>query len=227
MQAKPHYRTPPKAVLWLATLGLLVAGCHTDMWTQKKVRYLEPSDVFADGAGARPLPAGTVARGHTKEDEPYFTGFDGGRLVESIPARAYDEVRKNAKLVQAHGSVEVAMLKRGEEVFNIVCANCHGKVGDGQGMIALRGFSVQRPPATYHSDRLRRMPIGHFVDVIGNGYGVMFSQATRVAPEDRWPVAAYIRALQLSQHANAGVLGEADRAEIDRATAEQREEGAR
>ncbi len=89
-------------------------------------------------------------------------------------------------------------LARGRERFNIYCAVCHGATGDGNGMIVQRGFPQ---PPSFHDQRLRDAPAGHFVDVITNGYGVMYSYASRVAPEDRWAIAAYIRALQLSQHA--------------------------
>lgn len=210
--------------LLLVGAALAVAGCHTDMWTQPKLKPLQESSVFSDGFGSRPLVPGTVAQGHLKDDDAYFTGFANGRLVDAIPPRAFDELQKNVQLMKQYdNNVEVAMLKRGQEVYNIVCANCHGKVGDGQGMIALRGFSVRRPPGNFHTDRLRQIPTGHFYDVILNGFGVMYSMAPRVAPEDRWPVVAYIRALQLSQHATGNVLDPNDRTKIDEAVIRQRE----
>jgi mono/diheme cytochrome c family protein len=98
--------------------------------------------------------------------------------------------------------VTLELLKRGQERFNIYCSPCHGRLGDGKGMISQRGFNVRRPVASYHSDRLRKMPVGYFYDVITNGYGAMYSYASRVEPEDRWAIVSYIRVLQLSQHAS-------------------------
>src|SRR5579871_5361339 len=92
-------------------------------------------------------------------------------------------------------------IRRGQERFNIYCSPCHGRIGDGKGMIWQRGFAPNITVATYHTDRLRKMPIGHFYDAITHGYGRMFSYAARVEPQDRWAIAAYIRVFQLSQHA--------------------------
>jgi mono/diheme cytochrome c family protein len=89
-------------------------------------------------------------------------------------------------------------LERGRERYDIFCSVCHGRTGEGNGMIVQRGFP---PPPSYHIDRLREAPAGHFFHVITHGYGVMYSYATHVPPADRWAIAAYIRALQLSQHA--------------------------
>ena len=179
-----------KLLLGLSVL-VFAAGCHTDMWVQPKTEPLEDSSFFADKASARPLVPGTVARGHLEEDTAYYTGRDdNGKLVTSIPIKSLtpDQMK--------------AFLLRGQERFKIYCTPCHGQLGDGQGMISKRGLALRRPPADYHTDRLRAMPIGHFYDVITNGYGVMFSYASRVEPEDRWAIAAYIRALQLSEHAS-------------------------
>lgn len=167
------------------------AGCHTDMWVQPKQMPLDESSFFADGQSARPLVPGTVARGHLQEDTKFFTGRDEkGQLITELPMKLTQEDLK-------------ALLLRGEERFNIYCSPCHGRAGDGEGMITKRGLALRRPPANYHTDRLRKMPIGHFYDVITNGYGVMFSYASRVEPQDRWAIAAYIRALQLSENASA------------------------
>jgi len=112
--------------------------------------------------------------------------------------------------------VDKAFIKRGQDRFNIYCTPCHGRVGDGNGMIAQRGFNLRRPVASYHTDRLRGMPVGYFYDVITNGYGAMYSYASRIEPEDRWAVVAYIRALQLSQHA---VPADADQVQLTASTA--------
>ena len=146
------------------------------------------------------LVPGTVARGHLEEDTPFFTGRDdNGQLVTEIPVKFNSP--KEFK----------AFLLRGQERFNIYCTPCHGRLGDGQGMISKRGLALRRPPANYHTDRLRNMPIGHFYDVMTKGYGVMFSYASRVEPQDRWAIAAYIRALQLSQHADSAAYAAAQR----------------
>lgn len=180
---------------------LLLTGCHIDMWVQKKDKPQTTSEFFADGAGSRPPVAHTIARGGLKTDEQYHTGFTGGKIVEdklvggqyveTIPLAAYNAFDKDPK----------KLLERGRERFDIFCSPCHGKVGDGKGMIALRGFSTRRPVGNYHTDRLRKMPIGHFYDVITNGYGTMTPRAFQVEQPDRWAIAAYIRVLQTSQNA--------------------------
>lgn len=167
-------------------LGALAAGCHTDMWQQPKIAPLDESQFYADGQTARPLVAGTVARGHLRLDDALYTGRVNGKYVDEIPMKVTKE-----------------LILRGQDRFNIYCTPCHGRLGDGNGMIAKRGFALKRQPASYHTDRLRKMPVGHFFDVITNGYGTMFSYASRVEPEDRWAIVAYIRTLQLSQHASA------------------------
>ena len=188
---------------WKLGLGLLVlaaaAGCHTDMWVQPKEAPLDESEFFADKQSSRPLVPGTVARGHLEEDTAFFTGRDeSGQLVTELPMKLSKDDLK-------------ALLLRGEERYNIYCTPCHGRLGDGKGMISRRGLALRRPPADYHTDRLRTMPIGHFYDVMTHGYGVMFSYASRVEPQDRWAIAAYIRALQLSQHATAADYATAQR----------------
>lgn len=174
----------------LILVGLALAGCHTDMWQQPKLAPLDESKFYDDGQSSRPLIAGTVARGRLRTDEAYFTGRENGKLVSEIPIHVTKDT-----------------LLRGQDRFKIYCTPCHGQLGDGNGMIAKRGFALRRPPASYHTDRLRAMPIGHFYDVITNGYGVMYSYASRVQPQDRWAIAAYIRALQLSRHASAADAG--------------------
>jgi len=168
----------------VGAVALFAVGCNTDMWRQPRNDALDKSEFFADHMSARPLVPGTIARDHLREDDAFFTGRKNGKWMEGLPM-----------------PVTVGLLKRGQERFNIYCSPCHGRLGDGQGMIAHRGFELKRPVGNYHTDRLRKMPVGHFYDVITNGYGAMFSYASRVEPQDRWAIAAYIRALQLSQHA--------------------------
>lgn len=178
-----------------ATAAALMAltGCHVDMWRQNKVRPQQISEFFPDHQASR-LPAAHTVPAKSdvithdvdlKVDNPLYQGFRDGKLVDTVPIQVTKDV-----------------LLRGQERFNIFCTPCHGKLGDGRGMIALRGLALKRPPASYHTDRLRKMPIGHFYDVITNGYGIMYSYASRIQdPRDRWAIAAYVRALQLSQNA--------------------------
>jgi len=160
---------------------LSLAGCRLDMQVQPYYRPLAESHFFADKRAARPIIEGTVARGHLDADTYFYTGKIGSAPGDYMPFPVTAEV-----------------LQRGQERYNIYCSPCHSEVGDGNGMIVQRGYL--RPPS-YHIDRLRKAPIGHFFDVITNGYGKMPDYATQVAPEDRWKIAAYIRALQLSQDA--------------------------
>ncbi len=176
----------------LSGIAAASAGCHTDMWRQPKLAPLSESTLFPDGQASRPFVPGTIPRGYLREDSAFYTGFVNKKLVTKIPI-----------------PVTLQLLKRGQERFNIYCSPCHGRLGDGEGMIAHRGFSIRRKPGDYHTDRLRTMPIGHFYDVITNGYGAMFSYASRVEPHDRWAIAAYIRVLQLSQHATPAEYAEA------------------
>jgi hypothetical protein len=169
--------------LWLVAL----AGCHTDMYDQPRHEPLERSEFFADGRASRPSVTGTVARGDLREDEAFYTGKRGGELVVEPPLK-----------------VDVVLLKRGQERFNIFCSNCHGRLGDGDGMIVRRGYT---PPPTYHSDRLRGLPIGHLFDVMTNGFGRMPDYAEQIPVRDRWAIAAYVRTLQWSQYARPDELG--------------------
>jgi mono/diheme cytochrome c family protein len=168
------------------------------MWTQKKVLPQQSSDFFADGMGSRMKVEGTVARGRLRADDAFYTGFENGKMVNVLPETL---VIDGEKLDTRKDLAKI--LARGKERFTIFCTHCHGQLGDGQGMIAKRGLELRRPPASYHTDRLRNMPLGHFFDVITSGFGAMFSYASRVEPNDRWAIVAYIRALQLSQNAKA------------------------
>jgi len=171
--------------LSLLGFGLFaLAGCHTDMWRQPRHEPLDPSEFYQDGQASRPLVQGTVPRDHLRQDDAYFTGARNGRWIDELPM-----------------PVTKQLLKRGQERFNIYCTPCHGRLGDGNGMISHRGFALRRPVGNYHTERLRTMPVGYFYDVITNGYGSMYSYASRVEPQDRWAIVAYIRALQFSQNA--------------------------
>jgi len=194
---KSKIRNPKSKIILASGTLLLLAGCHTDMWVQPKIRPQHESSFFADGSSARPLVEGTVARDHLREDEAFFTGRQNGKLVTEIPIKVTKD-----------------FLLRGQERFKIYCTPCHGQLGDGQGMIARRGFTLRRPIASYHNDRLRKMPIGHFFEVMTNGFGAMYSYASRVEPQDRWAIAAYIRALQLSQNARTTDLNAIERDQL-------------
>lgn len=165
------------SLLLMATL----AGCREDMQDQPRYNPLRQSHFFADGRSARPLVAGTIARGQLRADTYFYSGKMGNQPGDLMPF-----------------PVTAAVLARGRERFNIYCSPCHSELGDGNGMIPQRGF---RHPPSFHIDRLRNAPVGHFFDVITNGFGAMPDYAQQIPPRDRWSIIAYIRALQLSQHA--------------------------
>jgi hypothetical protein len=174
---------------FVAAFLLLASSCRQKMAQQPRYQPFEPSSFFDDGTSARPLMPGTVPRSY-KNDEQFYTGKLNGSLVDTFPFPITEEV-----------------MKRGQERFNIFCSPCHSRLGDGQGMIVKRGFMS---PPSFHSERLRKAPIGHFFDVITNGYGAMHSYASRVPPKDRWAIIAYIRALQLSQNATIADVPEGE-----------------
>ena len=153
------------------------------------------SEFFKDKTSARPLVPNTVPRGYLQEDEQFFTGKIGTNLVATLPA-----------------ALNRQLLERGRERFNIYCAACHAETGTGDGMIVQRGFSH---PPSFHTDALRADPVGHFYDVMTRGFGAMPSYAAQIRPEDRWSIAAYIRALQLSQHANVGDVPAENRGRLE------------
>lgn len=162
-------------------LALAATACRQDMHDQPRFEPLEKNSFYADGRSARPVIAGTVARGQLNIDDHFYTGKINGELTTTFPF----PITKN-------------ILERGRERFNIFCTPCHGALGYGDGMIVQRGF---RPPPSFHIQRLREAPVGHFFDVMTNGLGAMYDYRDKVAPADRWAIAAYIRVLQLSQNA--------------------------
>jgi mono/diheme cytochrome c family protein len=179
----------------LVALGLaILAGCQQKMADQPRYEPLSRSTFFGDDRAARPLVEGTVARGQLRSDEHFYTGKEGGKLVDLFPFPA-----------------DLAVLTRGQQRFNIFCSPCHDRVGTGQGMIVRRGY---RAPPSLHIDRLRQAPSGHFFDVMSKGFGVMPDYAQQVPPEDRWAIVAYIRALQLSQHASVADVPEDQRQQL-------------
>lgn len=213
---RPMNRRPLGSILCAAALaaGLLTAaGCHRDMWDQPKAKVLGDSDFFADGRAARHPVAGTVPRGQLHEDEHLYEGTVDGELAQTFPFSITQEV-----------------LERGQERYDIFCSPCHGRSGDGLGMIVQRGF---QQPLSLHVERLRKAPPGFFYDVITNGIdtvgspvllqgGVTFGEGDVVHPviakqstaEDRWSIVAFIRALQLSQHATLEDVPTEERANL-------------
>lgn len=161
-------------------------GCHDDMYNQPRYEPLEPSRFFDDGRSSRPLVPGTISREALPSDSILATGRENGKLVDELPVELSE-----------------SLLRRGQERFNIFCSVCHGRTGEGNGMIVQRGFT--KPP-TFHSERLRGAPIGHFFDVATHGFGRMPAYDAQVPVDDRWAIAAYIRALQLSQYAEVTEL---------------------
>ena len=171
-------------LLCLGVLGaLLLAGCRNDMHDQPRFKPLQESDFYPDLRSARAPVEGTVARGDLREDTYFYTGKIGANPGDYMP----QEVPVNEDT-----------LARGRERFNIYCAPCHSRLGDGNGMVVQRGY---RHPPSYHQDRLRQAPLGYFFDVMTNGFGAMPPYADQIPVRDRWCIVAYIRALQLSQNA--------------------------
>jgi len=181
-------------VALLAALLVCLPGCRLDMHIQPKYLPLAKTDFFGDGRSERPVVEGTVARGHLRLDEQLYTGKVNGQLATTFPF-----------------PITQADLERGRERFTIYCAPCHDVSGTGRGMIVQRGFPA---PPSYHIQRLRDAPVGHLFDVITNGLGNMYPYASRVTPEDRWRIVAYIRALQLSQFAKIEDVPGAEREKL-------------
>jgi mono/diheme cytochrome c family protein len=176
-----------------------LAGCRQDMHNQPKYRALRATPFFADGSSARPLVEGTVARGTLQEDEAFFTGKVGNATVKELPF-----------------AVDAALLDRGQDRFNVYCSPCHDATGNGKGLVVQRGY---RQPPSFHEDRLRNADAGYFFDTITNGFGAMPDYRMQLPARDRWAVVAYIRALQLSQHAAAADVPGGDPAKAQPAPA--------
>jgi mono/diheme cytochrome c family protein len=181
--------------LALVALTLAVAGCRQDMHDAPRYDPLEASTFFVDGRGSRTLVANTVSRGSLREDEHLYQGKVNGELTDEFPM-----------------PVDARMMARGQERFNVFCSPCHGRTGQGNGMIVQRGF---RAPPSYHDERLRNAPVGYYFDVMTNGFGAMPDYAAQVPVADRWAIAAYIRALQYSQNARLADLPAAARQRVE------------
>ena len=184
------------SALGIGVLILALMGCRQDMHNQPRYKPLAGTDFFGDGRSARPFVEGTVARGHLRLDAARYTGKVGDADVDYFPF-----------------PITRADLERGHDRFNIYCTPCHGRLGLGDGMVVKRGY---RQPPSYMTDKLTQAPVGHFFDVISNGFGAMPSYASRLTPDDRWRVIAYVRALELSQNATLADVPEDKKGELDK-----------
>jgi hypothetical protein len=204
--------TPVRA-LYVLILVMALSGCEQamqDMYDQPKSLPYDKSKLFEDGMSARHPPDGSViARkgilaGTSSGRQGMAPGFS--EVPPVLPRlKSYGDVSVSEPpgTLPAKPPVSAALLRRGKERFEIFCAPCHSVLGDGDGPVVRRGFPA---PPSYHTDRLRQAPDSYFYQVITRGYGMMYPYASRVAPRDRWAIIAYIRALQLSQHAPVGQL---------------------
>jgi mono/diheme cytochrome c family protein len=185
---------------------LLTSACRRDMQDQPKAIAYRESKFYKDGTASRPLVEGTVPRGFLRQDREFYFGKKataqpspaltqtvGPQASSTNPATLYPDDVETFPM-----PITKADIDRGQERYNIYCSVCHGLTGNGDGMVARRGFN-KPAPASYHQDRLRQAPVGHFFDVMSNGWGAMPAYASQIPVEDRWRIIAYIRALQLSQ----------------------------
>lgn len=186
-------RSSARAVVAAACLALV--GCRQDMHDAPSYDPLQGTAFFSNGAASRTLVENTVARGQLRTDEHLYTGKVNGQAATEFPMPITDEV-----------------MARGQERFNVYCSPCHGRTGQGDGMIVQRGF---RAPPSYHEERLRNAPVGYFFDVMTNGFGAMQDYSAQVTVNDRWAIAAYIRALQLSRHATVADVPADRRGDLD------------
>ena len=183
-------------VVVIAATCVVLAGCRQDMHDAPSYDPLQATDFFANGAASRPLVPNTVARGQLRADEHLYTGKVNGQVTNEFPMPVTRQV-----------------LDRGQERFNVYCSPCHGRTGEGNGMVVQRGF---RQPPSYHEERLRNAPVGYFFDVMTNGFGAMQDYSAQVTVPDRWAIAAYIRVLQLSRAATVNDVPADRRGDLDR-----------
>jgi mono/diheme cytochrome c family protein len=185
------------------TFAMSAVGCRYDMQDQPRYKAYKESDFFSDKKAMRDLPEGTVPRGHLNENKAFYTGkkenADPNAQAQTVTDSSGNTVVASFPndITDFPVPVTQELVDRGQQRFNIYCIVCHGPTGNGDGMIVRRGFS--KPP-TYHDDRLRNAPVGHFFDVMTNGWGKMNSYASQIPAADRWAIVAYIRTLQLSQN---------------------------
>lgn len=202
---RPRVRVSPRLLLLLLTVHflLLTSACRRDMQDQPKAIAYRESKFYKDGMSARPLVEGTVPRGYLREDRAYYFGkkatSSAGAPTPGPPASSTDPTALYPDDVEAFPiAIDRKVLDDGQERYAIFCSSCHGLTGYGDGIVARRGFS-KPAPASLHQEKLRQAPVGHFFDVITNGWGAMPSHASQIPVADRWKIIAYVRALQLSQ----------------------------
>jgi len=183
-------------LLPVVVMAAALIGCRQDMHDNPRYEPLEATTFFANGQASRTFVANTVARGTLREDAHLYQGRVDGQLATTFPM-----------------PVTAQTMARGQERFNVFCAPCHGRTGTGNGMVVQRGF---RAPPSYSEERLRNAPVGYFFDVMTNGFGAMQDYAAQVPVQDRWAIAAYIRALQFSQNARIDDVPADHRADLDR-----------
>lgn len=181
--------------LALVLSAVVLSGCDLSMRDQPRYNPLEKSPFFEDGKAARPLVEGTVPRGSLRDNDFYYTGKLNGADAAEYPFPITEEV-----------------LHRGRERYNIYCSVCHDQRGLGQGMVVQRGF---KQPPSFHIERLQNAAPGYFFGVMTNGFGAMSDYSAQVSVHDRWAIAAYIKALQLSQNASAADLTEEDKKQLE------------
>lgn len=173
---------------------VLCTACRQDMQDQPKYKPLGQNTFFRDGRNSRPIPANTIAIDELNDNDSYHTGASDGAFLDTIPA-----------------TIDAKLLNRGHDRYEIFCSPCHGRLGDGNGMVAQRGV---RAPANFHTDRLRSVPPGYIFQVITNGYGGMGDYGDQVPVDDRWAIVAYIRVLQLSRDASINDVPADGRAQL-------------
>lgn len=188
-----RFKNKTRLGVLLIGVCLLGGACRRDMQDQPKMKPYRESTFFGDGLSSRPPVEGTIPRGYLRSDKEYYTGKKSVSpgSTASPSTNAYPDDMETFPFPITADTVE-----RGRERYEIFCSVCHGTTGYGDGMIVRRGF---RQAASFHEDRLRQAPVGHFFDAITNGWGAMPSYASQVPVQDRWAIIAYIRALQLSQ----------------------------
>jgi mono/diheme cytochrome c family protein len=176
-------------VIAVGFAALLTLGCRQEMYDQPKYEPLEASTFFPDDRASRPLVDGTVARGSI------------------APATAAEALRTSLPM-----PITLDLLRRGRQRYDIFCSPCHDRTGSGQGMVVRRGY---RPPTSFHADRLREAPVGHVYDVITRGFGAMPDYAQAIAPEDRWAIAAYVKALQVAGRSSVDDVPAEERSRLE------------
>jgi mono/diheme cytochrome c family protein len=186
----------------LLLFSFAFGACRYDMQDQPRYKVYKQSEFFADNRASRDPVAGTVARGQLHDDKAFYTGKIANPNANA-PVQTTTDASGNTLVASFPNDIDEFpipvtkdLVDRGQNRFEIYCIVCHGKFGNGDGMVVRRGFP--KPP-TYHDDRLRNAPVGHFFDVMTNGWGKMNSYAAQVSPADRWAIAAYIRTLQMAQ----------------------------